>query len=236
MKNFTIENFVGELISERENWEQNAYRKSNDQLYALLAECLVLYEDYVHAERKRAWKDRFIKVASTYGINRVKGGLIRPIVRVVFGDSDMCRKRVSTYGKVLEIARSEGIRSGQLVDWINANGGVQEISRPAKRDALSDEDKANLVAANLPTILRLNNKKLSELLGIDRTGDIALLVVERDDDGSVLVKRQVTSEVAVKASLRSLYKDIAKDIRVRGVEEVERASRRRLTAAIKEAA
>ena len=41
MRNFTIKIFVGELISERENWENDAYRKSNDQLIVALTISIV---------------------------------------------------------------------------------------------------------------------------------------------------------------------------------------------------
>ncbi len=36
-------NYVSKLVSTRIEWENNAYRKSNEQLYVLLANCYRMY-------------------------------------------------------------------------------------------------------------------------------------------------------------------------------------------------
>jgi hypothetical protein len=236
MRNFTIKIFVGELISERENWENDAYRKSNDQLYALLAKCLVLYEDYAADKTKKAWKDEFLKVATCYGITKLKGNLVRPIVRVVFGDSDMCRKRVSTYGKVLEAALTSNITSDKLPEWIKSQGGVQEISRPVKAGKVSAEDKQTLVKSTLKTRVQLDNKQLRDLFDIAEVGELRLMLVEREDSGAVSVKALVNSETVIKSALTSLYTVAANAQEKKAVEKRTKSASHQMLNAAKKAA
>ena len=92
-----------ELIVEKDTWFNNAYRTSNEQLYALLAKCYSFYfllklegED---GKKLRVGFEEYVK-AKGYKFGAGSHTLVR-IVKCVFGAD---RRRVSAYGIVLRTA------------------------------------------------------------------------------------------------------------------------------------
>lgn len=236
MKNFNVDQVVSSLIKQRKDWEKNAYKKSNEQLYDILTECLVVYEDYLAAENKKQWKEDFVKIASKYGVKTARLNLTRPIVRVVFGDSDMCRKRISTYGKVLRAAAENNVRSANLAKWINENGGVHEISRPKRKPALTAKDKSDFVTKNLPTFGVIKQRQIRNMFGADEKGDLTLLIAEIANDGTVEIRQCVKSETVLTSALKSLYPQIRDEVIEAGEAEIARSTVRNLNSATNAAA
>ena len=116
---------LSEMETKRQQWETTAFRTSNQQLYAVLADCLAYGEALPLADAKQRTKEleEFFKLRGY----SVKGDspLLARVVKAVFGNVD--RRRISTYSLVLRTAQKEGISAGKLAEWIEERGGVQEV-------------------------------------------------------------------------------------------------------------
>jgi predicted pyridoxine 5'-phosphate oxidase superfamily flavin-nucleotide-binding protein len=128
------------LSARRDVWEKTEYKKANDGLYALLADCLDVFnarfvkgsEDDKKAlrrslmERLKANNVRVVATSTT----------LTMLARFVF-NSD--RKRAQGYGYVLAAAVSHGIEAAEFPAWVLKQGGIEEIKRKMVQ---SDEAKA----------------------------------------------------------------------------------------------
>lgn len=98
----TVVASIDALIQKRITWENGTYKASNDELYALLSDCLELFNE-VQLERKlikrinALLEEREIQMRSNTS-------LATKIVRLIFGD---CGKRAYTYAKVITVASKE---------------------------------------------------------------------------------------------------------------------------------
>ena len=119
---------LGELSYKRSEWEQNAYKTSNQQLYAILAQCLDIYQQmkgrYKAQIEQRCRLDMKLR-ESGIGFND-STNLATKIIRYVF---KMDRKRAFVYSRVILIAHETNQDAMTLPRWIDEQGGVEEIRR-----------------------------------------------------------------------------------------------------------
>ena len=194
-----------EMEAKRQQWESTAYRTSNQQLYAVLADCLAYGEALPTAEAKQRAKDleEFFKLRDI----DVKSDspLLTRVVKAVFGDVD--RRRVSTYSLVLRTAQMEGVAAGLLAGWIEGRGGVQEVKLSRSATYVSPKDKAEQAKSTLSALpnLAVAKDKLAELADADFVGCECVLLAEQQADGSFHIKALTRSGSAVKAALTALY-------------------------------
>jgi hypothetical protein len=129
-------NFVTTLVAAREQWQQNAYTKSNEELYALLAKCYESFkqmcEDTDEAEVMRKQFDAYVESKGIV-FKKSTHKLVK-IVKCIFGDTD--KRRISTYGIVLRTALANDLAADKVADFIKQSGGVQEI-KLARNNALT---------------------------------------------------------------------------------------------------
>jgi hypothetical protein len=130
-----------QLVAEREAWQDNAYRASNDQLYALLQKCYATYKamsmDTAEAKELRSALTDYINLK---GLKFNAGThTIVKIVKCVFGAD---RRRVSAYGIVLRRALSEGVSVMDIPTYIRERGGVEEIRLAKAPNAMTTRQKA----------------------------------------------------------------------------------------------
>jgi hypothetical protein len=168
-----------DLEQSRKQWETTAYRTSNQQLYAVLADCLAYGAALSVAESKQRAEE----------LERFNTA------------------RVSTYSLVLRTAQMEGVKPAALADWIETNGGIQEIKlgrsatyKSPKQKA--DEAKSSLAA--LPT-LAVAKEGLALLADADFVGGECVLLAEQQADGSFHIKALSRNGTAVNAALAALY-------------------------------
>ena len=116
-----------DLLAERHTDYVNEFvKRANDELYAILAELLALYEQIELLNQK----ERFIKqmrktLREEYKIKtQANSKTSSLVVRYVTRSS---RKTAHVYGRVLDVAVSEGITSATLVDYIKAKGGIDRV-------------------------------------------------------------------------------------------------------------
>ncbi len=198
-------------IAIREHWSANEELRSNMKLYDILSRCYEVYDEYMSAKDKRQWKadfyDAISNINDSFSKSEVENKLTLTIVRVVFGDSDLCRKRVSTYAKVLRIAGDNAsetrVKTSELAAWITERGGVQEVSRTKNSDALTI-DKVAHVQKRLQTLGTV--AKIATTSSVDLVGNYALMLVSIDDD-AMTVKHVFKDTEFVNATIKKLYNE-----------------------------
>lgn len=114
----------------RENWEQTAFKKANEGLYDLLAQCLGVFKSKFIEAKKDDQKTLRSELISRLNEMKIKTQMNSPtlslFVRFVFCSD---RKRAHGYSYVLNAAISHDINASQLPQWIMDQGGIEEIKR-----------------------------------------------------------------------------------------------------------
>jgi hypothetical protein len=128
------------LTLTRQNWEQTAYKKSNEQLYSLLSDCLEVFQaKFVNGSKadQKTLREEVITRLKADGVKAQKNSTTLTLfVRLVFGSD---RKRAHGYGYVLNAAISHEVKAAELAQWITSEGGIEQIKRKMVQ---SDEAKA----------------------------------------------------------------------------------------------
>ena len=200
------------LANERKQWEANAYRTSNQQLYALLARCysyyLAMRED---SDAGKALRKDLATFVGRHGIriSPSSHGIARILKCVFFdGDSSVDRRRISTYSIVLRRALSDNFSADKVAEFIEGNGGVQEVRLASAPNAKSAKVKATLGQSSLetaPVLAKLRTDALSQKFdATDFDRPVALLGVLRAN-GEVEVRAVVRAQGALTAALAAHY-------------------------------
>ena len=196
---------LSEMEAKRQQWETTAYRTSNQQLYAVLSDCLAYGDAMPIADAKQRTKDleEFFKLRG-YSV-KSDSPLMTRIVKAVFGNVD--RRRISTYSLVLRTAQKENISATKLAGWVEERGGVQEVKLSRSATYVSPKSKAEQAKSTLSALpnLAVAKDKLAELADADFVGNECVLLAEQQADGSFYIKALTRSGTAVKAALTALY-------------------------------
>jgi len=198
------------MENKRTQWQNNAFRTSNQQLYSVLADCLSYGAplDTAAAKLRATELQAFLKERKL--IVKRESPLMTRIVKAVFGDVD--RRRVSTYSLVLRSAQKEGVLPSALAEWIEQRGGIQEIRLSKSATYISPKSKAEMVQKHISTMSALgsvSSKQLSEMSDSNYVGEECVLIAEQQADGSFAIKSVVRSATALNAALLSMYSENA---------------------------
>lgn len=198
------------MENKRTQWQNNAFRTSNQQLYSVLADCLSYGAPLeVSAAKQRANElQAFLKERKL--VVKRESPLMTRIVKAVFGDVD--RRRISTYSLVLRSAQKEGVLPSALADWIEQRGGIQEVRLSKSATYISPKIKAEMMQkhiSTMPTLGKVRSKQLSELGDSNHVGEECVLIAEEQADGSFAIKSIVRSATALNAALLSMYSENA---------------------------
>jgi hypothetical protein len=202
---------IEQLVLERELWEQNAYRTSNEQLYALLQKCYALYKamslDSTEAKALRDGLNSYIG-NKAYIFNKTTHTLTK-IVKCVFGAD---RRITSTYSIVLRSALAKGIQALDVAAFIRDSGGVEEIRLAKAPNAMTVKQKAAAAtsAVSESSLGVFSSPQLSSMLDGGKIGTNTLLIGTWQADGSVLIRTVVESDGALNAALASYFTGIKK--------------------------
>jgi hypothetical protein len=178
------------LSARREQWEATDYKKANEGLYALLADCLEVFdvrfvkgsEDDKKAlrreliERLTAAKVRVVKTSTTLT-------MLTMLTRYVFNAD---RKRAQGYGNVLAAAVQEKITVEGFAEWVVEQGGVEEIKRKMvkKPEALAKQAAVKAATVAVKGDLELNTLQPLAHVGINGlTGTFAVLLAKPNAQG-----------------------------------------------------
>lgn len=183
----TIVQQLDVLSARRKEWETTDYKKANEGLYALLAECLdVFNKRFVQAEEQvqKAFRVQLRERLTADGIRVVKTSTtLTMLARFVF-NSD--RKRAQGYSYVLAAAVSYGVEASSFPAWVTEQGGLEEIKRNMVK---SEKARANQEAVKAAAIAVKDDLELNALQPLAHvhlgglTGKYAVLLVKPTVDG-----------------------------------------------------
>lgn len=203
-----LANVLSELETERMTWEQGAYRTSNQALYAVLAKCLAIagVDSAELAKQRNAVLEAFYKERG-YSYKKDAHPAIR-VVKAIFGDID--RRRLSTYSLVLREAIKQKVLTADLAEWIEKNGGIQEIRLSQSATYVKTSVKAEIAKQrfdSLPELASVKSDALSQLTDAEFIGECCVLIAEQAAHGSFIVRGLTRSSGAVTAAFASMYAD-----------------------------
>ena len=200
-----------DLESKRQQWETTVYRTSNQQLYALLAECYAYGGELSleHAKQRSKVLSDFCQ--SRGYVVKKETPLLTRIVKAVFGNVD--RRRISTYSLVLRSAKAANVLPNNLAQWIEERGGIQEIKLARSATYVSPSVKAQKAKATLtakPNLAVIESEALSLLADGDFMGEECVFVAEQQSNGSFAIKALTRNATALNAALLAVYGQQAK--------------------------
>jgi len=159
---------INALRTARINEFEPAFAKANDYLYNILAEIYVLSVDLssdseVCAELMREAKEKY---GLDYGTKKVVAFNKLALDVVFANDNKVPTQRISSYKRVLDTVKSDtekNVRTKEeFIDYINENGGLEEVRREASGITQTAEEKAVELAAELEEHSVVANLALSE--------------------------------------------------------------------------
>lgn len=227
----TIVQQLDVLSVRRKEWEATDYKKANDGLYALLADCLgVFNERFVKGSEddKIALRRSLMQRLQADGIRVVKTSTtLTMLARFVF-NSD--RKRAQGYGYVLAAAVSHKVEAAGFAAWVVQQGGLEEIKRlmVKKPEAIAKQEAVKAATAAVKGELELN--ALQPLAHVDLDGlkgTYAVLLVKPNVAGgadivgslsdandalvNALIQRMAKAQVAAAAETKELGTQVGRE-------------------------
>ena len=218
--NTTVQLLDG-LVDRRKQWEGSDYKKANEGLYSLLAECLSVFNEKFLLADANGQKTLRIDLSQNLKAGGVKVQRTTPtltmFVRYVFGSD---RKRAHGYAYVLKAAISNGVNASALSEYIVQEGGIEEVKRKmvvkeetlAKRAAV-DAAKAAVIAAIEQAIV----SPLAKLSMKGVAGEYALMLAKPMPNGTVDIigvlpeaKEAMVNAVIAQLAKRKVVDDEAK--------------------------
>lgn len=175
------------LCARRQQWEATDFKKANDGLYALLSDCLQVFEQqFLHADaqQRKALRENLVESLTAAGIRIVRTShTLTMLVRYVF-QSD--RNRAHGYSTVLIAAIEKGKGSAELVEWIKTSGGVEQIKRQKLKTAEQLAKQARMETAKAEIQSAIQTAAHQPLATIDvqgLTGNYAILLAKPNIEG-----------------------------------------------------
>lgn len=195
-----------DMENSRKQWETTACRTSNQQLYAVLSDCLAYGGELPTAQAK----ERTTVLADFFSVRgyavKKDSPLLTRIVKAVFGNID--RRRISTYSLVLRSAKAVNVLPNKLADWIEERGGIQEVKLSRSATFVSPALKVQTAKQSfsaLPNLAVVKTTELTLLADGDFIGEECVLLAEQQADGSFAIKALTRSGTAITAALTALY-------------------------------
>ena len=202
----TAASILFDLEEQRIKWQEGAYRKSNEELYMILASCLQYAGDldfFASKERTNALQMLYKERGYQW---RKETPLITKVVRAVFGDTD--RRRISTYSLVLRQAKKEKVAFTGLIKWIEDEGGLQKIRLSKSPTFIKPKQKVEFAQqdfASLSNLAVVKTEALSLQADADFVGEDCVLLAQQQADGSFAIRAVLRNGTAVNAAFTALY-------------------------------
>ena len=204
-KILTTAEFLLQAEKQRMDWENGVYVEANKQLYAVLARCYA----FLMKDNGESFKEQNAALEAFYDKRKYnyskKTPLASRVVRAVFGNVD--RRRISTYSIVIRRAMVLQIEVNDFAQWIDSNGGVQEIKLGRSATYVSKKDKAAAVAKKwkrMQTLAIADDKALRQQRQSEFDGKHCLLVAMQKTDGTYDIKGVVHTEGIVAQAMATL--------------------------------
>src|SRR5665213_2922307 len=188
----SIQQRLEDLSKQREKWEVNVFKTSNQMLYGILQQCYVLEksmgtEQYSELNNYCTQHDIAFN-SSTKAIAK--------IIKCVFS---IDRRRVSTYVTALRAAKENDISSEELSAWLEENGGVQEISLRRSTNYKPDAQRvveATHIVMHQPVLATVASAELTAMYKFKSSEDAVLLLASLNPNGQFEICLLYTSDAA----------------------------------------
>jgi hypothetical protein len=205
-----VDERIEALKAARVAWEEGTYKKSNEELYKLLDDCLAFYLDIRSKTNKCKALNALLKARDT-SFNEGTSLQTR-IVRAVFGAE--CGKRAYAYARVITVSAVEKRPEVAMYDFITQRGGVEEIRRTksngetptgARTDNISFAIEALEKSAALTTsfAVQASERKAPE----DATHTLFVAIMRQEADGNYSMVYETSAKSVVNKALEQAGKD-----------------------------
>ncbi len=197
------------VANERVQWEDNAYRASNQALYAILQKCYAL--DWEISNTKtgvKAMREGINAYASKLGFKfKDSTPVINRIVQCVFGN--VHKTRISTYSLVLREAKKANVGISDIPSFIENAGGIQEIRTSKSPSFKTTKQKVEIASANVFTevLAVVNSPELVKLADSNYAETECVLLATQQADGTFVINAVVRGKAALNAALTTYYSE-----------------------------
>lgn len=226
------------LEKARINWENNELAASNKKLYSILS---VAYS-YYHAmkidgdkDSRKVFKDEmdaFIKQRN-YIFSPVTHDMTK-VVKCIFG---MDRRRVSAYSVALREALRQEVAADELIDFIEENGGVEQIRLGGDKSLSATQRAAIVLDDVLGTELGLIKFDSADFVAdADWSDKQVVIVATYLPTGEFQANAVVRHDTAVNTALAAFYSQQQQKERdqAKAEREAEKASKAAFEQALKD--
>lgn len=198
------------LAQRRTVWEFGAFKSSNAELIALLADCLGLY---LHLLKFDEARKQFHAIYKEANLPSTKGTeLMTKIVRYVFGEK--AEKRTFVYAKVLTVAEEENVTPETLSAFVADRGGLEQVRRnggDANEKRKIHKENIEKASAALKIIKPLADKVVPpKSLKVTGTTNFVAAIARRDGDGTLSIVHVSTNSTLIESLLANAAKDVVK--------------------------
>lgn len=214
-----------EMEAARIDWEQGSFRKSNEELYAVLQQCKAFCGDLLPADAKQrsAALEKFYKERG-WRYNK-ETPIETRVLRAVFGMEN--RRRVSSYSLVLREAKKQRVGISSLATWIEDQGGIQEIRLSQSKTFISPSEKVEIMKERLASRKSYLGFAQSEMLSFVADGEYldedCVLLANQQPNGSFGVYTVLRSSGVLNAAYVAAYVK-AEEIEAQAKKEIEAAN------------
>lgn len=198
------------LHDKRSKLQEGAYKRSNDELYAILQDCHTFLVQ-LRGEVKLRKKLNDAIEAAGYKV-RSNTSIELKVVRAVFSVEN---NRIYAYTKVLQLAKAEMPKDWTLPEWIEEYGGIEEVRRKPKA-GITAADKAKkyreLAEQHLANAEHIGKRfKPDDSLQPDDSGDYeySVALVRVDSDGKASLVFGTNKAALVKAVVTEAGKQVS---------------------------
>lgn len=229
------------IAADAKVWENGAYKKSNDELYSLLARCLDIYQqlkgrERVRVNQRKELDERLTALGLTFQGNT---NLATKIARYVFRSAE---KRTLVYARVIMSADERNKDALSLPKWLRDEQGIDEVRRKKKGgDTPSQLNQKYAAAAeqylyDAKPIAAPFKPAASLKSSAESTSVFTVALIRNDADGNVSVVYGDNNQTLVKQMLARAGKKLTEDRKIKSVTVAERSRKAERAAAVSKAA
>ncbi|WP_147298867.1 hypothetical protein [Rhodosalinus sediminis] len=224
----TLRNTLEELHAQRSAWEEGTYKRSNDELYAILEECGRIFAELRESKaRARVFNAAIDEMGVTFN---TRTSMALKIVRVVFGQQT---RREYAYANVLKVWFNEADDRQTVRNFLIERGGIENVRRTSNRNStqkLKTEDYRSFATDTLQAAAGFGTFSLQDSMLHDENNDTdyAVALVRCDSNGNGSVVYSSNKHTLVKNALAVIGKEL--DERARSAsskENLEEEKKRR---------
>ncbi|WP_298559370.1 hypothetical protein [uncultured Aliiroseovarius sp.] len=205
-----VETRAFDLKEKRKAWEEGTYKRSNEELYELLDECLAFFSELKgDAKKCKALNDFLRSHKITFNDN---ASLATRIVRAVFNSS--FQKRAYAYARVLSIAAEEKSPSESMSTFVTKRGGIEELRRKKPNGKTPAEERKDNIAFAMQSLSEssplVQPFKVANSTRVPNDGaehSLFVAVMRQEADGSYSMVYETSANALVNAALEQAGKE-----------------------------